>query len=70
MDPAGTRWLIDIAPRPPPAAGAPDSDEGLAAAFGLRLTRNAHLAQALDAAPARAAIYLPANQLFFTGPAS
>ncbi len=56
-DPAGTRWLIDLAPRPP------DPE----AAFALRLARHLHLAQALDATPARAAIYLPATQLFWTG---
>ncbi len=56
-DEAGTRWLIDIAPRPP----------DLEAAFGLRLARHLHLAQSLDAMPARAAIYLPAAQLFWSG---
>jgi hypothetical protein len=56
-DQAGTRWLIDIAP------DAPD----LEAAFGLRLARQLHLAQALADTPARAAIYLPARRLFWTG---
>jgi len=60
-DQAGTRWLIDIAPTPPANEGAPE------AAFALRLTRNAQLAAALDAAPARAAVYLPALRLFWAG---
>jgi ATP-dependent helicase/nuclease subunit A len=60
-DQAGTRWLIDIAPSPPDAEGS------LATAFALRLTRNAHLATALDEAPARAAVYLPATRLFWAG---
>ena len=59
-DQAGTRWLIDIAP------DAPD----LEAAFGLRLARQLHLAQALADTPARAAIYLPARRLFWTGSAA
>ena len=57
IDPAGTRWLIDIAPR----AADPE------AAFALRLARHVQLAQALGPTPARAAIYLPATQLFWTG---
>jgi ATP-dependent helicase/nuclease subunit A len=61
-DQAGTRWLIDIAPTPPADEAAPE------AAFALRLTRNVHLAAALDAAPARAAVYLPATRLFWAGP--
>ena len=69
VDRAGTRWLIDIAPRPTSPAADPAGEGGLAAAFSLRLARNAHLAQALDGVPARAAVYLPANQLFFTDPA-
>ena len=59
-DPAGTRWLIDIAPQP----------QDLEAAFALRLARQLHLAQALDATPTRAAIYLPATQLFWSGSGS
>jgi len=62
MDPAGTRWLIDIAPT------RYESDTALEAAFGLRLTRHVQLAQALDESPARAAVYLPATQLFWIGP--
>ena len=58
-DPAGTRWLIDIAPR------AQDLEE----AFAVRLARHLHLAQALEPTPVRAAIYLPAKQLFWTGSA-
>ncbi len=58
-DEAGKRWLIDIAPRP----------ADLEAAFGLRLARHLHLAEALDATPARAAVYLPAAQLFWSGSA-
>jgi ATP-dependent helicase/nuclease subunit A len=58
-DAAGTQWLIDIAPRPP---------QSLEDAFALRLARHLHLAQALDAHGAvRAAVYLPAAQLFWTG---
>ena len=57
IDPAGTRWLIDIAPR----AADPE------AAFALRLARHLQLAKALGPTPARAAIYLPATQLFWTG---
>jgi ATP-dependent helicase/nuclease subunit A len=57
-DAAGIRWLIDIAPRP----------QDLEAAFALRLARHLHLAQALDATPARAAVYLPSGQLFWMGP--
>jgi hypothetical protein len=37
----------------------------------LRLARHVHLAQALDPqGPVRAAVYLPAAQLFWTGAAS
>ncbi|HEV2703043.1 MAG TPA: hypothetical protein VGV09_15550, partial [Steroidobacteraceae bacterium] len=55
----GTRWLIDIAPRP---------GQSLAEAFGLRLARHVHLAQAEEApGSVRAAIYLPAAQRFWTG---
>ena len=61
IDQAGTRWLIDIAPSPP------DVEASLEAAFALRLTRNAYLATALDEAPARAAVYLPATRLFWAG---
>jgi hypothetical protein len=58
-DAAGTHWLIDIAPRP---------QQSLAQAFALRLARHVHLAQAFDAqGPVRAAVYLPAVQLFWTG---
>ncbi len=60
-DHAGTRWLIDIAPSPPAA------ESSLAAAFGLRLSRNVQLATALEEAPARAAVYLPATRLFWAG---
>ena len=60
-DQTGTRWLIDIAPSPP------DIEGSLEAAFALRLARNAQLATALDATPARAAVYLPATRLFWTG---
>jgi hypothetical protein len=67
-DAAGTRWLIDIAPLPQADAN-PDSDAGLAAAFALRLAQHGQLANALGDAPARAAIYLPARQLFWTGSA-
>ncbi|HTB67399.1 MAG TPA: UvrD-helicase domain-containing protein [Steroidobacteraceae bacterium] len=67
-DAAGTRWLIDIAPLPEPADAAPVSDTVLAGAFELRLAQHCQLAQALGDAPARAAIYLPAQQLFWTGP--
>ena len=69
-DAAGTRWLIDIAPLPPQADAAPLSDAALTAAFALRLAQHGHLANALGDAPARAAIYLPARQLFWTGPAA
>jgi ATP-dependent exoDNAse (exonuclease V) beta subunit len=58
VDPGGTRWLIDIAPLPP---AGPDATE---AAFALRLSRTLHLAAALKEGPARAAVYLPAAQLF------
>ncbi len=57
-DPEGTRWLIDIAPQPP---------NSLQEAFTLRLERYLQLAQALDATPARAGIYLPASGQFWTG---
>lgn len=57
-DAEGSYWLIDIAPRP---------RQSLAEAFGLRLARHVHLARALDHGPVRAAIYLPAAQLFWTG---
>lgn len=57
-DAEGSLWLIDIAPRP---------RQSLAEAFGLRLARHVHLARALDHGPVRAAIYLPAAQLFWTG---
>jgi hypothetical protein len=61
-DSAGTRWLIDIAPQP---AGA------LSMAFATRLARQVQLAEALDTAvPARAAIYLPATQCFWSGEVS
>jgi ATP-dependent helicase/nuclease subunit A len=57
-DAAGTLWLIDIAPRP---------RQSLDEAFALRLARHVHLAQGLDAhAAVRAAIYLPAGQLFWS----
>ncbi len=45
----------------------PTEDAALAAAFTLRLARYVELAQALGDAPARAAVYLPARQLFWTG---
>jgi len=57
-DAAGSRWLIDIAPQPATQAALP-------AAFGLRLARLGHLAQALDGVPPRAAVYLPATQFFW-----
>jgi ATP-dependent helicase/nuclease subunit A len=60
---AGSRWLIDIAPQPQPA-----EQTALPAAFGLRLARLLHLAQALDGVPARAAVYLPATQFFWPAP--
>ena len=60
-DHAGTRWLIDIAPSPP------DVETSLEAAFALRLSRNVQLAAALEEAPARAAVYLPATRLFWAG---
>ena len=60
-DQGGTRWLIDIAPSPP------DAEASLESVFALRLARNAHLAAALDEAPARAAVYLPARRLFWAG---
>ncbi len=56
-DEAGMRWLIDIAP----------AAQDLEVAFGLRLARYLHLAQALEDTPVRAAIYLPARQLLWTG---
>ncbi len=59
-DAAGTQWLIDIAPRP---------RQSLEAAFALRLARHVHLAQALAPGAVRAAIYLPADQLFWSGAA-
>jgi ATP-dependent helicase/nuclease subunit A len=59
-DAAGTQWLIDIAPRPA---------QSLEAAFTLRLARHVHLAQALAPGAVRAAIYLPAAQLLWTGAA-
>jgi ATP-dependent exoDNAse (exonuclease V) beta subunit len=61
LDPGGTRWLIDIAPQPLTE---------LETAFGLRLSRHVQLAQALDDAPARAAVYLPGSQLFWAPPPS
>jgi ATP-dependent helicase/nuclease subunit A len=67
-DAAGSRWLIDIAPLPPLAEAAEVADAALAEAFELRLAQYVQLANALDDAPARAAIYLPARQLFWTGP--
>ncbi len=67
-DAAGTRWLIDIAPLPPQAAGTQALDAALATAFELRLAQHIQLAQGLGDAPARAAIYLPAKQLFWSGP--
>jgi ATP-dependent helicase/nuclease subunit A len=63
-DRTGTRWLIDIAPQP----AASTTDEALEAAFAMRLARHVQLAGALDDAPARAAVYLPATQLFWSGP--
>jgi hypothetical protein len=42
----------------------------LTAAFELRLAQHLQLATALGDAPARAAIYLPARQLFWTGPSA
>jgi len=57
-DDAGTQWLIDIAPRPP---------QSLEDAFALRLARYTHLAQALAPGAVRAAIYLPAEQLWWSG---
>ncbi len=67
-DAAGNRWLIDIAPLPQQADAAPAPDAVLAAAFELRLAQHMQLANALGDAPARAAIYLPARQLFWSGP--
>ncbi len=67
-DAAGTRWLIDIAPLPQQADAASDPDGMLAATFELRLAQHIQLANALGDAPARAAIYLPARQLFWSGP--
>jgi hypothetical protein len=67
-DAAGTRWLIDIAPLPQQADAAPAADAVLAGAFALRLAQHIQLANALGDAPARAAIYLPARQLFWLGP--
>jgi len=60
VDPSGTRWLIDIAPRPPPPAGEQT--------FALRLAQHVRLAAELDQTPARAAVYLPVSQLFWSGP--
>ncbi|HTV80148.1 MAG TPA: UvrD-helicase domain-containing protein [Steroidobacteraceae bacterium] len=57
--PDGTRWLIDIAPSPPDGAD-------LAAAFAVRLRRNAQLANALEEGAARAAVYLPATRSFLS----
>jgi ATP-dependent helicase/nuclease subunit A len=59
VDPSGTRWLIDIAPRPPPPAREQ--------AFALRLAQQVRLALELDQTPARAAVYLPADQLWLEG---
>jgi ATP-dependent exoDNAse (exonuclease V) beta subunit len=67
-DAGGTRWLIDIAPLPQQAEAAAAADEVLAAAFELRLAQHVQLANALGDAPARAAIYLPARRLFWSGP--
>jgi ATP-dependent helicase/nuclease subunit A len=66
-DAAGTRWLIDIAPLPQLDAAPDATDAALTAAFELRLAQHLQLANALGDAPARAAIYLPATQLFWTG---
>jgi ATP-dependent helicase/nuclease subunit A len=66
-DAAGTRWLIDIAPLPQQADAAGAADAVLTGAFELRLAQHIQLANALGDAPARAAIYLPARQLFWTG---
>ena len=62
VDPAGERWLLDIAP------AVADSEAARAVAFALRLAPHRQLAQALDAAPARAAVYLPALQSFWELP--
>jgi ATP-dependent helicase/nuclease subunit A len=69
-DAAGTRWLIDIAPLPGPPESGGGADAVLAGAFELRLAQHIQLANALGDAPARAAIYLPARQLFWTGTAA
>jgi superfamily I DNA/RNA helicase len=61
QDDAGTRWLIDILPRP---------RQSLEDAFALPLARQIHLAQALAPGAVRAAVYLPAAQLWWTGSAS
>jgi hypothetical protein len=66
-DAAGTRWLVDVAPLPARADAAPSADALLAGAFEVRLAQHIQLANALGDAPARAAIYLPARQLFWTG---
>jgi ATP-dependent helicase/nuclease subunit A len=59
-DAAGTRWLIDIAPQPA-------ADLTLESAFGARVARHVHLAQGLESdVAARAAVYVPARQLFWT----
>jgi ATP-dependent exoDNAse (exonuclease V) beta subunit len=58
-DAAGTHWLIDIAPWP---------DRELSAAYEVRLARYIQLAEARGATPARAAVYLPARCLFWSGP--
>jgi hypothetical protein len=60
-DDAGTQWLIDIAPRP---------RQSLEEAFALRLARYTHLAQAFAPGVVRAAIYLPAEQLWWSGTAA
>jgi hypothetical protein len=67
-DAAGTRWLIDIAPLPQQADAAGGADAVLTGAFELRLAQHIQLANALGDAPARAAMYLPARQLFWMGP--
>ncbi len=59
-DAAGTHWLIDVAPQPVAA---------LQDAFTARLARNLHLAQALAPGVVRAAVYLPAARLFWSGAA-
>ncbi|HEX3838956.1 MAG TPA: UvrD-helicase domain-containing protein [Steroidobacteraceae bacterium] len=69
-DAAGTRWLIDIAPLPQQTDAASAPDAALTAAFEVRLAQQLQLASALGDAPARAAVYLPARQLFWSGPAA